>query len=69
MYVLDTKINETLQRPLRPYQYFDLIAGTSTDRIITIMLGTLRITIDDCIATYLKLAPENFPEKEFVSGE
>ncbi|KAL9100922.1 MAG: hypothetical protein Q9163_003758 [Psora crenata] len=46
---------------LRPCDYFDLIAGTSTGGLIAVMLGTLRMDIETCIDEYLKLAPEIFP--------
>jgi hypothetical protein len=32
------------------------------------MLGTLSMTIDQCIQEYLKLAPKIFPEEGFVAG-
>ena len=30
MYVLDSKVDADIERPLLPYKYFDMIAGTST---------------------------------------
>jgi patatin-like phospholipase/acyl hydrolase len=55
------------QLPL-PCEYFDIIAGTSTGGLIAIMLGTLRMSIDDAITCYQDLAPKIFPEEGFVSG-
>jgi hypothetical protein len=43
-----------------PAQYFDLIIGTSTGGLIAIMLGRLRMNVDDCIEEYI-----NFSEKIF----
>ncbi|KIW04623.1 uncharacterized protein PV09_04370 [Verruconis gallopava] len=56
---------------LQPYEYFDLIVGTSTGGIIAIMLGRLRMTIDECIAEYNKLGEKIFknrrgPPHEFM---
>ena len=43
-----------------PCHYFDYIAGTSTGGLIGIMLGRLRMNIDDCITEY-----ENLGDKVF----
>ncbi|KAG8670481.1 hypothetical protein FPOAC1_009897 [Fusarium poae] len=43
------------RRDLQPYQYFDLIGGTSTGGIIAIMLGRMRMSIEDCITEYQRL--------------
>lgn len=68
MFALDTKVDQAIERPLRPCQFFDLMAGTSTGGLIAIMLGTMRMTIDECVAAYLDLAPKIFPEEGFLSG-
>lgn len=68
MFALDTKVDQAIERPLRPCQFFDLMAGTSTGGLIAIMLGTMRMTIDECLAAYLDLAPKIFPEEGFLSG-
>ena len=52
---------------MKPRQFFDLITGTSTGGLISIMLGTLGMTIDECIREYLELAPKLFPAKGFVA--
>lgn len=48
------------ESPPNPYDYFDLIGGTSTGGLIAIMLGRLRMTIDECRQAYLGLAAEAF---------
>jgi patatin-like phospholipase/acyl hydrolase len=37
---------------LRPCDVFDLIVGTSTGGLIAVMLGQLRMTVDECIQCY-----------------
>lgn len=44
----------------KPCDFFDMIGGTSTGGLIAIMLGRLRMTIDECIDEYLKLSPKIF---------
>ncbi|KAL1978248.1 hypothetical protein VTN31DRAFT_1107 [Thermomyces dupontii] len=44
----------------RPCEHFDLIGGTSTGGIIAIMLGRLRMTVDECIRAYRDLAKRAF---------
>jgi len=46
--------------PPRPCDYFDMIGGTSTGGLITIMLGRLHLSVDECIDEYKKLSPEIF---------
>jgi predicted acylesterase/phospholipase RssA len=46
--------------PPRPCDYFDMIGGTSTGGLIAIMLGRMRLTIDECITAYSELAPKAF---------
>jgi patatin-like phospholipase/acyl hydrolase len=53
------------KQSLRPCEYFDIIAGTSTGGLIAIMLGTLRMTVDDCITSYQSFAPKIFPKEGF----
>ncbi|KAG8792629.1 hypothetical protein FRC12_005408 [Ceratobasidium sp. 428] len=48
---------------VQPYECFDLIAGTSTGGLIAIMLGRLKMTVQQCIDEYTLLA-----EKVFGSG-
>lgn len=58
---IDTKHTErNASSPWLPCHYFDYMAGTSTGGIISIMLGRLRMCIDDCIAEYETLGPKVF---------
>ena len=50
----------------KPCEYFDMMAGTSTGGILAIMLGRLRMTVDECIATYNELAGEIFGSTVFA---
>lgn len=43
------------------------MVGTSTGGLIAIMLGTLEMTVDECIKNYLDLAPKIFPKEGFIS--
>lgn len=45
---------------LEPWQEFDMIGGTSTGGLIAIMLGRLRMSVDDCIDAYTKLSEKIF---------
>ncbi|MCJ1269239.1 hypothetical protein MMC22_009129 [Lobaria immixta] len=49
--------------PPKPCDYFDMIGGTSTGGLIAIMLGRLKLSIDDCIDAYLSLSGRVFQKK------
>src|ERR1700712_4057813 len=49
--------------PPKPCDYFDMIGGTSTGGLIAVMLGRLRMSIDDCIASYASLSDQVFEKK------
>ncbi|KAH7151967.1 hypothetical protein B0J13DRAFT_470560, partial [Dactylonectria estremocensis] len=49
--------------PSKPCDYFDMIGGTSTGGLIAIMLGRLRMTIDECITAYTSLSDKVFEKK------
>jgi patatin-like phospholipase/acyl hydrolase len=49
-----------LAHPPKPCDYFDLIGGTSTGGLIAIMLGRLKMTIEECIIAYLQISREVF---------
>ncbi|KAK4139118.1 kinase subdomain-containing protein, partial [Dichotomopilus funicola] len=54
---------EGLDRVPRPCECFDFIGGTSTGGIIAIMLGRLRMSVDECIRAYKKVAQQAFTPK------
>lgn len=47
----------------KPCDYFDMICGTSTGGLIAIMLGRLEMTVDQCIAAYIRLMDMVFDQK------
>jgi patatin-like phospholipase/acyl hydrolase len=49
--------------PPKPCDYFDMIGGTSTGGLIAVMLGRLRMTIDECIDAYTTLSDKVFEKK------
>ena len=49
--------------PPKPCDYFDMIGGTSTGGLIAIMLGRLRMTVDECIDAYTTLSDSVFEKK------
>jgi patatin-like phospholipase/acyl hydrolase len=49
--------------PPRPCDYFDMIGGTSTGGLIAVMLGRLRMTVDECIDAYVSLSDNIFEKK------
>jgi predicted acylesterase/phospholipase RssA len=53
--------------PPKPCDYFDMIAGTSTGGLIAIMLGRLRMTVDECIVAYTSLSNKVFEKKRHRS--
>ncbi|KAK6347586.1 hypothetical protein TWF718_005424 [Orbilia javanica] len=50
----------------KPHQVFDLIGGTSTGGFIAIMLGRLKMTIEECIAAYMNVMGKVFPKSSEV---
>ena len=57
------------QPNLNPCEFFDLIAGTSTGGIIALMLGRLRMSIEECIQTYSKLGEKVFGRQQGFGHE
>ena len=49
-----------------PCHYFDYIAGTSTGGLIGIMLGRLRMNIDDCVSEYERLGGKVFGHSRWI---
>ena len=53
-------LNRRRKLETQPWEEFDMIGGTSTGGIIAIMLGRLRMTLDQCEAAYMKLSSNVF---------
>ncbi|KAF8532821.1 phospholipase, patatin family protein [Trichophaea hybrida] len=53
-------VNENRDDDLKPCEVFDMIGGTGIGGIIAIMLGRLRMTVDECETAYLKLSKTIF---------
>ncbi|KAJ7867668.1 hypothetical protein B0H14DRAFT_2503985 [Mycena olivaceomarginata] len=56
------KVAEDLPDIPHPCNYFDLIGGTSTGRLIALMLGCLRMSVEDTIKAYGELSREVFSD-------
>ncbi|KAL2046843.1 hypothetical protein N7G274_000861 [Stereocaulon virgatum] len=57
---------KTETSPWLPCHYFDYVAGTSTGGLIGIMIGRLRMSIDDCISEYEQLGGKVFGRPRHV---
>ena len=55
--------NLKLQETPPPCEYFDLICGTSTGGLIAILLGRLRMSVNDAIRVYISFAKQVFAAK------
>ncbi|KAI5776410.1 acyl transferase/acyl hydrolase/lysophospholipase [Geopyxis carbonaria] len=57
-----TKLEDrkTIPKGTAPWQYFDMIGGTSTGGLIALLLGRLKMTINECIDIYMDLARDIF---------
>ncbi|XTI91299.1 FabD/lysophospholipase-like protein [Cenococcum geophilum] len=51
------------ESPPKPCDYFDMIGGTSTGGLIAIMLGRLRMTVDECIDAYVSPSDRIFQKR------
>ena len=61
--IMGTRVPDGLSRESAkwlPCHYFDYMAGTSTGGLISIMLGRLRMNVDDCITEYKTLGGKVF---------
>src|SRR6266481_88749 len=54
--------------PLRPCDIFDFIVGTGTGGISALFLGRLRMTVDQAIEEYLRMARNSFKSPSFRPG-
>ncbi|MCJ1393483.1 hypothetical protein MMC18_006358 [Xylographa bjoerkii] len=60
---LMTMINPS--SPPEPYECFDMIGGSSTGGLLAIMLGRLKMGVDDCIKAYLDLFESVFAKPRY----
>ncbi|KAJ7434163.1 acyl transferase/acyl hydrolase/lysophospholipase, partial [Mycena latifolia] len=60
------KASENLAEPPLPCEYFDLIGGTSTGGIIAIMLGRLRMSVEQAIECYDDLSGKVFRRSKLL---
>jgi patatin-like phospholipase/acyl hydrolase len=49
----------------KPCDYFDMIGGTSTGGLIAVILGRLRMTVDEYIGAYTTLSDKVFEKKSY----
>ena len=52
----DDDLQEKKPPAYRPCHYFDYIGGSSTGGLIALMLGRMRMSVDDALTTYQKLS-------------
>jgi patatin-like phospholipase/acyl hydrolase len=65
---LDPDSDDDDDAPFLPCDHFDIICGTSTGGIIALMLGRLRMSVDECIDTYIKLSRDIFAHEKSFKG-
>ena len=53
-------MTKELKDTFRPCHYFDFVGGSSTGGLIAIMLGRLRMTVDECLEAYRNLSATVF---------
>ncbi|MCJ1458938.1 hypothetical protein MMC28_009314 [Mycoblastus sanguinarius] len=53
------------QAPPKPCNFFDMIGGTSTGGLITLMLGRLKMSVDEYIAAYGEMSEEVFVKQGY----
>ncbi|KAG9119578.1 hypothetical protein FRC07_005340, partial [Ceratobasidium sp. 392] len=56
-----------LSDPPNPCDYFDLMAGTGTGGVQAVLLGRLRMSIEEAKNCYSKLASDVFSDKKLIS--
>ncbi|KAJ7690005.1 acyl transferase/acyl hydrolase/lysophospholipase [Mycena olivaceomarginata] len=63
------KVTDNLLEIPYPCNYFDLIGGTSTGGLIALMLGRLRMSVEDSKKAYGQLAKEVFSDVKFHGSD
>jgi patatin-like phospholipase/acyl hydrolase len=56
-----------LHSNLLPHHIFDLVAGTSTGGLISLMLGKLGMNVKDCIEEYRNFSKAIFKRKQLLA--
>ncbi|EUC54879.1 patatin-like phospholipase [Rhizoctonia solani AG-3 Rhs1AP] len=64
---VQTRVGTT--EAILPCDYFDMICGTSTGGLIAIMLGKLRMSVDEAIGAYRDLSQSIFGETKWIWKE
>jgi len=55
-----TAQEQGLQAPPKPCEFFDMIGGTSTGGLIAIMLGRMKMSVEECMEAYIELSDKVF---------
>ncbi|KAL3462605.1 acyl transferase/acyl hydrolase/lysophospholipase [Aspergillus heterothallicus] len=55
------------ENPPKPCDFFDMIGGTGSGGLLAIMLGRLKMDIDQCITAYTRLCKHVFGRKKRLS--
>ncbi|GIK05967.1 hypothetical protein Aspvir_010084 [Aspergillus viridinutans] len=67
LYVLKDMMEAIDQHhPPKPCDVFDMIGGTSAGGLIAIMLGRLKMGVDQCIDAYARLSRQAFTRKNYI---
>ena len=67
--MLRIRTEENLDHTPKPCDYFDLIGGTSTGGLIAILLGRLRLSVEDALTEYGTIGQEVFSKKKSKGHE
>ncbi len=66
--MLRIRAEEKLNYTPKPCDYFDLIGGTSTGGLIAILLGRLRLSVEDALNEYGTIGREVFSKRKKLKG-
>ncbi|KAH6902483.1 acyl transferase/acyl hydrolase/lysophospholipase [Coprinopsis sp. MPI-PUGE-AT-0042] len=69
--IMEEVANLEGKKTVKPCEYFDIMAGTSTGGLMALMLGRLRMSIDECEKAYDTISKNVYGTKSgwFVRGE